>query len=219
MLYKVTHCAERVSANIRPHQLCWGDRKMGTPISCIEGSQMAGLIQKVVENPRKHRLSMCLWSECEAPPLYGSSVIWHFNTWWCTQNTWWNNLQFIHRTAIYTTWKIYRCIPYTVLEHVAMETEILNHASALSNCKPQKCASLHVYVSMEAFCMLPKVVHVMYTEVQTDASIPYKVCEVLRKSNHKQRHLHTMKSHQEMSTVSSSPDFAISLVGKRLYIG
>ena len=60
MLYKVTHCAERVSANIRPHQLCWGDRKMGTPISCIEGSQMAGLIQKVVENPRKHRLSMCL---------------------------------------------------------------------------------------------------------------------------------------------------------------
>ena len=28
----VTHCAGRVSANIRPHQLRWGDRKMGTAI-------------------------------------------------------------------------------------------------------------------------------------------------------------------------------------------
>ena len=82
--------------------------------------------------------------------------------------------------------------------------------------------SVHPYMFMSAWkpsVWLPKIVHVMYTEVQTDASIPYKACEVLRKSNHKQRHLHTMKSHQEMSTVSSSPDFAISLVGKRLYIG
>ena len=30
MLCKVTHCAGRVSANTRPHQLCWGDREMGT---------------------------------------------------------------------------------------------------------------------------------------------------------------------------------------------
>ena len=31
--------------------LHWGDREMGTAISCTECSQMAGLIQKVVENP------------------------------------------------------------------------------------------------------------------------------------------------------------------------
>jgi len=29
MLCKVTHCAGRVSANTRPHQLRWGDREMG----------------------------------------------------------------------------------------------------------------------------------------------------------------------------------------------
>ena len=46
MLCKVTHCAGRVSANTRPHQLRWGDREMGTAISCIECSQVAGLIQK-----------------------------------------------------------------------------------------------------------------------------------------------------------------------------
>ena len=44
MLCKVTHCAGHVSANTRPHQLRWGDWKMGTTISC---SQVAGLIQKV----------------------------------------------------------------------------------------------------------------------------------------------------------------------------
>ena len=27
---QVTHCAGRVSANTRPHQLRWGDREMGT---------------------------------------------------------------------------------------------------------------------------------------------------------------------------------------------
>ena len=48
MLCKVTHCAGRVSANTRPHQLRWGDREMGTAIiSCVECSQVAGLIQKV----------------------------------------------------------------------------------------------------------------------------------------------------------------------------
>ena len=56
MLRKVTHCAGRVLANTRPHQLCWGDREMGTAISCIECSQVAGLIQKLVETPRKHGL-------------------------------------------------------------------------------------------------------------------------------------------------------------------
>ena len=30
MLRKVTHCTGCVLANTRPHQLCWGDREMGT---------------------------------------------------------------------------------------------------------------------------------------------------------------------------------------------
>ena len=50
MLYKVTHCAGRVLANTRPHQLRWGEWEMGTAISWIECSQMADLVQKVVEN-------------------------------------------------------------------------------------------------------------------------------------------------------------------------
>ena len=61
MLCKVTHCAGRVSANTRPHQLRWGDREMGTAISCTECSQVAGLIQKSVETPRKHRLFVQLF--------------------------------------------------------------------------------------------------------------------------------------------------------------
>ena len=44
---KVIHCAGCISANTRPHQLCWGDREMVTTISCIKCSQMAGLIRKV----------------------------------------------------------------------------------------------------------------------------------------------------------------------------
>ena len=61
MLCKVTHCAGRVSANTRPHQLRWGDREMGTAISCTECSQVAGLIQKSVETLRKHRLFVQLF--------------------------------------------------------------------------------------------------------------------------------------------------------------
>ena len=61
MLCKVTHCAGRVSANTRPHQLHWGDREMGTAISCTECSQVAGLIQKLAETPRKHRLFVQLF--------------------------------------------------------------------------------------------------------------------------------------------------------------
>ena len=54
MLCKVTHCAGRVSANTRPHQLRWGDREMGTAIiSCVECSQVAGLIQKVGRDSSK----------------------------------------------------------------------------------------------------------------------------------------------------------------------
>ena len=52
MLRKVTHCAGRVSANTRPHQLRWGGWEMGTAISCTKCSQVAGLIQKLVETPR-----------------------------------------------------------------------------------------------------------------------------------------------------------------------
>ena len=47
MLYKVTHCTERILANTRPHQTSsarWGDRKMGTALSCTECSPMASLI-------------------------------------------------------------------------------------------------------------------------------------------------------------------------------
>ena len=55
MLRKVTHCAGRVSANTRPHQLRWGDREMGTAISCTKCSQVAGLIQKLVETPRNSK--------------------------------------------------------------------------------------------------------------------------------------------------------------------
>ena len=51
MLCKVTHCAGRVLANTRPHQLRWGDREMGTAISCTECSQVAGRLA-----PRKHCL-------------------------------------------------------------------------------------------------------------------------------------------------------------------
>ena len=44
-----------------PHQLHWGDREMGTAISCTECSQVAGLIQKSVETPRKHHLFVQLF--------------------------------------------------------------------------------------------------------------------------------------------------------------
>ena len=61
MLYQVTHCAEHISAITRPHQLRWGDREMGPGILCMACSQMASLIQKVVENTQKHRLFMQLF--------------------------------------------------------------------------------------------------------------------------------------------------------------
>ena len=56
MLRKVTHCAGRVSANTRPHQLRWGDRETGTAISCTKNSQVAGLIQKLEEIPRSSKV-------------------------------------------------------------------------------------------------------------------------------------------------------------------
>ena len=60
MLCKVTHCAGRVSANTMPHQLRWGDREMGTAIiSCVECSQVAGLIQKVGRDSSKSTVSSC----------------------------------------------------------------------------------------------------------------------------------------------------------------
>ena len=65
MLCKVTHCAGRISANTRPHQLRWGDREMGTAISCTECSQVAGLIQKSVETPIfESTVSSCSCSSC-----------------------------------------------------------------------------------------------------------------------------------------------------------
>ena len=60
MFRKVTHCAGRGSANTRPHQLRWGDQEMGTAISCTKCSQVAGLIQKLVETPRNSKApSLC----------------------------------------------------------------------------------------------------------------------------------------------------------------
>ena len=56
MLRKVTHCAGRISANTRPHQLRWGDREMETAISCTKCSQVAGLIQKLVKTPRSSKV-------------------------------------------------------------------------------------------------------------------------------------------------------------------
>ena len=56
MLRKVTHCAGRISANTRPHQLRWGDWEMGTAISCTKYSQVAGLIQKLEEIPRSSKV-------------------------------------------------------------------------------------------------------------------------------------------------------------------
>ena len=47
-----------VSANTRLHQLHWGDREMGTAIiSCVECSQVAGLIQKVGRDSSKSTVS------------------------------------------------------------------------------------------------------------------------------------------------------------------
>ena len=44
-----------------PHQLHWGDWEMGTAISYMECSQVAGLIQKSVEALRKHCLFVQLF--------------------------------------------------------------------------------------------------------------------------------------------------------------
>ena len=44
MLCKVTHCAGHVSANTRPHQLCLGDREMGTAMDMI-----------------LHNVHICMW--------------------------------------------------------------------------------------------------------------------------------------------------------------
>ena len=46
-------CFGQYQASI-DHQLRWGDREKGIAISCIECSQVAGLIQKSVDTPRKH---------------------------------------------------------------------------------------------------------------------------------------------------------------------
>ena len=76
MLHKVTHCAGRVLANTRPHQLHRGDQEMGTAISCTECSQVAGLIQKSVETPQKHRLFVQLFFYSLVPkPGYKATVL------------------------------------------------------------------------------------------------------------------------------------------------
>ena len=44
------HGAVHVSANTQSHQLHWGDREVGTAISCKKGCQMAGLIHMVASS-------------------------------------------------------------------------------------------------------------------------------------------------------------------------
>ena len=61
MFCKVTHCAGCISASTRPYQLCWGYQEVGTAISCTECSQMAGLIQNLVDTSQKHNLFMQLF--------------------------------------------------------------------------------------------------------------------------------------------------------------
>ena len=51
--------AAHVSVNTRPHQLRWGDWKMGTAISCTKRSQVACLIQKVNSRSSSNAPSLC----------------------------------------------------------------------------------------------------------------------------------------------------------------
>ena len=96
MLCKVTHCTWRISANTRPHQLRWGDQEMGTAISCIKRSQVAGLIQRVgrssleasslraavlraaffVWNRNCHVLSMCAYTCISTASQVKIAFIW-----------------------------------------------------------------------------------------------------------------------------------------------
>ena len=46
-LCKVTHCAGCILANTRPHQLCWGDQKMGIAIPCIISNQVEHNMKKL----------------------------------------------------------------------------------------------------------------------------------------------------------------------------
>ena len=60
MLCKVTHCAGRVLANTRPHQLRWDDREMGTAIYLMYKNAVRWL-PLLVESPQKHRLFLQLF--------------------------------------------------------------------------------------------------------------------------------------------------------------
>ena len=80
MLCKVTHCAGRVSANTRPHQLHWGDREMGTAIiSCVECSQVAGNYTASYTTIKKSLLSSVSSQIClqNFEPWYSNYVIVH----------------------------------------------------------------------------------------------------------------------------------------------
>ena len=89
MLCKVTHCAGRVSANTRPHQLCWGDREMGTAIiSCVECSQVAGLIQKVGRDFSKSTVSSCSCPSCSCM----HTICLMLSTWKVVDRTKWRSM-------------------------------------------------------------------------------------------------------------------------------
>ena len=66
------HMSLKIGLDVIQSQLRWGHQEMGTAISCTECSQMAGLIQKVVETPRKH-LSLHVAVLCAA--VFHSKII------------------------------------------------------------------------------------------------------------------------------------------------
>ena len=73
MLYKVTHCAGHVSANISPHQLHWGDREMGTAISCTERSQVYRSSLKAPSFHKQTYIHLSTDQMCQVITVYGST--------------------------------------------------------------------------------------------------------------------------------------------------
>ena len=61
MLCKVTHCAGRISANTRPHQLRWGDWEMGLLCHAQNAVRWLALFMWLVEVLRRHRLFVQLY--------------------------------------------------------------------------------------------------------------------------------------------------------------
>ena len=61
MLRKVTHCAGRILANTRPHQLYWGDGGMGPALNASGGWPYPKDLMKLLKTP-----SFCAAVQCAA---------------------------------------------------------------------------------------------------------------------------------------------------------